>query len=102
MTHWFVRIARAHGTEDADDPILLALEPLSLDLRNAPDVGVLVGARTDLLWFLIDKRATDAGIAREAIVNNLREHVLPRVYPEAYGACPHVPSSRVMSPARAR
>lgn len=70
-----------HGTEQADSRVELALEPLGL--ADTPETQAMVAATLDLLWFLTRKQAEGAGISQEALISNLRQHVLPQVYPEA-------------------
>lgn len=74
-----------HGTEEADERTLLALQPLGLELPNAPKVAAALAGAVDLLWFLTLKQAQEAGVSQEELVSNMRQHVLPQVYPDVYG-----------------
>jgi hypothetical protein len=73
------------GTDAADNRALLALEPLGLDLPGEPRVAATLAGALDLLWFLTHKQAETTGLPQETLISNIREHVLPRVYPDVYG-----------------
>ena len=72
------------GTEDADDRLLLALQPLGLDLPSEPKAAAALAAAVDLLALLTMRLAPHEGASPEELVSNMRQHVLPRAYPEAY------------------
>lgn len=74
-----------HGTDEADDRTLLALRPLGLDLENEPKAAAALAGALDLLWFLTYKQAQEAGVSHEELISNMRQHLLPRMYPDVYG-----------------
>lgn len=73
------------GTDQADAAMLLALQPLGLDLEGDPGIASAVAAAVDLLFFLTLKQAGDAGVSHEELISNIRAHVLPLAYPDVHG-----------------
>ena len=75
-----------YGTEEADLPTLLALKPLGLDLEQNEKTAAAVSGALDLLWFITAKMAQEAGVTQEELISNLRQYVLPGMYPDVYGS----------------
>lgn len=72
------------GAQQAHARWLLALEPLDLDIQGSPSLGAALSAAVDLIAFLLMREAAAAGVAREVVVSNAREHLLPAIYPEEH------------------
>jgi hypothetical protein len=71
------------GTQAADDRMLLALAPTGLDVDD-PNVAAFAAVSIELMYFFLGREATNAGVPIHEVISNMREHVLPRVYPEVH------------------
>lgn len=71
------------GTPGADIRLLVAVEPLGLDVDDARTAATLA-ATVDMLSYLLALEAQHSGTSIEFVIANLAQKVLPRVYPQAY------------------
>lgn len=72
------------ATDGTDNMALRVLKPLGLDLEGDEKVAATMAATLDLLYFLLTRLAPHEGASREELISNMRAHVLPRAYRDAY------------------